>query len=175
MKRGSTEVEIDLSASGKSFSGYVPREHRRGSPPQVGSRNDRTPPPSTSRAIRVYDEVKTEKEDANRVQLDSKGKPTGKYVDMFRADIVAFSKELDPGPNWEGQTQAVRDRLQEKIRNEWVFSREGKRLSEKWLLEKWLKSEVRKALINFRHRMGKLIDAGELKPPEIKKGIGITW
>jgi hypothetical protein len=23
---------------------------------------------------------------------------------MFRADIVAFSKELDPGPNWEGQS-----------------------------------------------------------------------
>jgi hypothetical protein len=45
-----------------------------------------------------------------------------------------------------------------------MFIGDAKRLS-----EKWLKSEVGKALINYRHRMGKLIDAGEPKPPEMKK------
>jgi hypothetical protein len=127
-------------------------------------KHDRSPPPSTSRGLRQFHDVKDEKEAPNRVQLDTKGEPTGKYADMFRSDIVAFSKELDPGPNWEGQTQSARDRLEERIRNEWLFTGESKRLS-----KKWLKSEVGKALINFRHRMGKLIDAGEPKPPEMKK------
>jgi hypothetical protein len=57
--------------------------------------------------------VKTEREDLNRVQLDGKGEPTGKYADLFRVDIVSFSKELDPSPNWEGQTQDAQDQLQE--------------------------------------------------------------
>jgi hypothetical protein len=128
------------------------------------SRLERSPAPSTSRAHRVFHDVKPEKEEPNKVQLDMKGEPTGKYADLFRVNIVSFSKELDPGPNWEGQTQDARDRLQERIRNEWGFTGEAKRLS-----EKWLKSEVGKALINFCHRIGKLIDAGDPKPPELKK------
>jgi hypothetical protein len=112
----------------------------------------------------MFHDVKPEKEEPNKVQLDMKDEPIGKYADLFRADIVSFSKELDPGPNWEGQTQDTHDRLQERIWNEWAFTGEAKRLS-----EKWLKSEVGKALINFRHRIGKLIDTGEPKPLELKK------
>jgi hypothetical protein len=143
---------------------FLSRGHSSRGQTQYSSRFERSPPPSSSRALRLYDKVKVEKEDANRVHLDSKGEPTRKYADLFRADIVSFSKELDPGPNWDGQTQESRNRLQDRIRNEWVFIGEGKRLS-----EKWLKSEVGKALINFRHRMEKLIDAGESKPPEMRK------
>jgi hypothetical protein len=112
----------------------------------------------------VYQDLKQDQEAPNKIPLDSKEELTGKYTDMFQAYIVVFSKELDPGPNWNGQTQATRDRLAKRIRNEWDFVREGKRLS-----DKWLKSEVQKALINFQHRMGKLIDAKEPKPPEMKQ------
>lgn len=54
---------------------------------------------STSRGLRVYHKVKVEKDKSNKVQLDSKGEPTSKYVELFRADLIAFSKELDPRPN----------------------------------------------------------------------------
>jgi hypothetical protein len=79
----------------------------------------------------MYQDLKHNQEAPNKIQLDSKREPTGKYVDMFRADIVTFSKELEM--NWDGQAQAARDRLVERIRNEWDFVGEGKRLSDKWL------------------------------------------
>jgi hypothetical protein len=56
----------------------------------------------------VFQDVTREKDSPNKVQLDSKREPMGKYVDLFRANIVAFSKELDPGPNWEARNKLHR-------------------------------------------------------------------
>jgi hypothetical protein len=71
------------------------RQHRD----YYGNRLDRSPPPSSSHGHRLFQNVKTEKDESNKVQLDMKEEPTGKYADLFRADIMSFSKELDSGPN----------------------------------------------------------------------------
>jgi hypothetical protein len=113
----------------RSLSPPFPSLERRGQGPREYERRyKRSLLPSTSRGLRVYYKVKVEKDESNKVQLDSKGEPTGKYVEFFRADLVAFSKELDPRPNWEGQTQDDCNRLQERICNECIFCGEAKRL-----------------------------------------------
>jgi hypothetical protein len=81
---------------------FMSRENRGRGPIEYDRRYERSPPLSTYRGVGVYHEVKMEKDYPNKVQLDSKGELIGKYADMFRTDIMAFSKELDPGPNWEG-------------------------------------------------------------------------
>jgi hypothetical protein len=96
--------------------------------------------------------------------VDANGKLVGKMYGTFRFDIATFAKELDPSKSYEGQTQDARDYLEDRIYAEWELNGDSTKVS-----EKWLKTEAGKALINNRFTLGRLILAGEEKPPEVNK------
>jgi hypothetical protein len=66
---------------------------------------------------------------------------------------------MDPSKNYE---EDARRRLEERIYGDWEIYGNSNRIS-----DKWLKSEVGKCHINHRFILGKLILAGEPKPPEV--------
>jgi hypothetical protein len=69
---------------------------------------------------------------------------------------------MDPSKNFDKQTKDARRCLEEHIYSKWEIYGDSTRIS-----EKWLKSKVGKCLINHRFTLGKLIIAGEPKPPEV--------
>jgi hypothetical protein len=93
------------------------------------------------------------------VQVDRNGTPYGSMVAILHADLWAFAKELDPSLNWDHQPHDARDRLEDRLYSEYNVYGDVARLS-----NKYVKSEVGGALIQYRYRIGKLIDAGENKP-----------
>jgi hypothetical protein len=77
-------------------------------------------------------------------------------VTILHADLWAFAQELDPSLNWDHQPHDARDRLEDRLYSEYDVYGDAARLS-----DKYVKSEVGGALIQYRYHIGKLIDAGE--------------
>jgi hypothetical protein len=96
------------------------------------------------------------------VQVDCKGMPMGKEVDLLHKDLIAFAKEMDPSLGWSKQTKDARNRLMDRVYEEWNVVGNVSRLS-----EKYIGAEVIQALINNRYNLGVLIDAGLPKPPDV--------
>jgi hypothetical protein len=71
---------------------------------------------------------------------------------VLHTDLIAFAKEMDPSLNWEGQPQDARDRLEERVYSEYDLEGDATRFN-----EKYIKSEVGKALIQNRFKIEKLI------------------
>jgi hypothetical protein len=69
---------------------------------------------------------------------------------------------MDPSKNYEEQMEDARKCLEECIYGDWEIYGDSNRIS-----DKWLKSKVGKCFINHKFTLGKLILAGEPKPPEV--------
>jgi hypothetical protein len=80
-----------------SSSGYAPYRGDQ----QRGQSRTRSPRPSGSRSHQLPLEPKKERTRSKpSVQVDCKGMPTGKEVDLLHKDFIAFAKEMDPSLGW---------------------------------------------------------------------------
>jgi hypothetical protein len=96
------------------------------------------------------------------VELDSKGVPLEKMMKPFKADVKAMARAMDPSEGYLGQTAAAKEKLMERIQDEYEFHGAAGKVS-----QAYIKIIVGKALIKYRHELNKLIDAGENKPHNI--------
>lgn len=116
-------------------------------PLKLESRNDRGGTGSSRKEARKF------------VEVDRNGNPYGCMLQSLHMDLQAFSKEMDPSLNWDGQPQEARDRLEGRVYAEYDILGDASTLN-----EKYIKGEVGKALIQNRFKLGKLIDSGQPKP-----------
>ena len=116
-------------------------------PMKIDARNDRGGTGSSRKEVRKF------------VEVDRNGIPYGCMMQSLHMDLQAFSKEMDPSLNWDGQPQEARDRLEARVYAEYDVVGEASTLS-----EKYVNAEVGKALIQNRFKLGKMIDSGQSKP-----------
>ena len=96
------------------------------------------------------------------VQLDGKGIPMGKMMKPFKADVKSMARAIDPSEGYVGQTAEAKEKLMERILDEYEFHGGSGKVS-----EAYIKIVVGKALIKYRHELSKLVDAGSNKPHDI--------
>jgi hypothetical protein len=83
-------------------------------------------------------------------------------TDVFKKDIAAFARELNPLLQWESQAGDARKRLEDRLYAEYHCYGEASRVS-----DKYLKREVGACIKTHRFHLRKLIDEEKPKPPEI--------
>jgi hypothetical protein len=87
-------------------------------------------------------------------------------ADIFKKDIAAFARELDPLVQWESQLDEAKHRLEDRIYADYHYYGESSRVS-----EKYLKREVGACIRTHRFHLRRLIDKGKAKPPEIRQDL----
>lgn len=96
------------------------------------------------------------------IQVDGLGIPVGMMKEQFTKDINSFVKEMNPCVGYEKQKQEAKDRLQDRIYEEYEVHGEADRVD-----EKYIKKCATKALITWRHTLNKALDTGDRKPPAL--------
>ena len=96
------------------------------------------------------------------IQVDGLGIPVGLMKEQLSKDINSFVKEMNPCVGYEKQKQQAKDRLQDRIYDEYEVCGDADRLD-----EKYIKKCATKALITWRHTLNKALDIGEGKLPEL--------
>jgi hypothetical protein len=100
----------DCSASG--YKQHRTKQHCR------QSRN-RSPLLSNSRHQRLQSQSRKEKQRTKpTIQVDYKGMPMGKVVDLLHKDLIAFAKEMDPTLGWSKQMEDARNRIMDHVYEE---------------------------------------------------------
>ena len=90
------------------------------------------------------------------------GNPVGMMKDQFVKDINSFVKEMNPCVGYDKQKQHAKDRLHDRIYDEYEVHGEADRVD-----EKFIKKCATKALITWRHVLNKALDMEDGKPPEL--------
>ena len=98
------------------------------------------------------------------IQVDGLGIPVGLMKEQLSKDINSFVKEMNPCVGYEKQKQQAKDRLQDKIYDEYEVRGDVDRVD-----KKYIKKCAMKALITWRHTLNKALDAREGKSPELNK------
>ena len=93
------------------------------------------------------------------VQVDGLGIPVGLMKEQFSKDIHSFVKDMNPCVGYEKQKQEAKDRLQERIYDEYEVRGNADRVD-----EKYIKKCATKSLITWRHTLNKALDSGQGKP-----------
>ena len=96
------------------------------------------------------------------VQLDALGIPMGLMKDQFSKDINSFVKDMNPCIGYEKQKQKAKDRLHDRIYDDYEVHGEVDKVD-----EKYIKKCATKALITWQHTLNKALDTGDGKPPEL--------
>jgi hypothetical protein len=91
------------------------------------------------------------------------GAHVGKLANVFKKDISAFARELNPLLQWESQADEAKKRLEQHIYADYHCYGEATRKS-----DKYLKREVGASIRTHKFHLRKLIDEGKPKPPEIR-------
>jgi hypothetical protein len=97
------------------------------------------------------------------VQVDRMGRQFDTMVEILHTDLWAFAKEMDPSKDYDHQTHEARDRLENRLYSEFDAYGKAERFN-----DKYIKSEVGKALIQYWYRIGKLVDACDPQPGDLK-------
>lgn len=90
--------------------------------------------------------------------------PVGKMADVFRKDLAAFARELNPLLQWESQADDAKKRLELRIYADYHYYGEATKIRDKYL--KW---EVGASIRTHRFHLRKLIDECKPKPPKIRE------
>jgi hypothetical protein len=80
----------------------------------------------------------------------------------FKADVKSMARAMDPSEGYVGQTAEAKEKLMERILDEYEFHGGSGKVS-----KAYIKIVVGKALIKYRHELNKLVDAGSNKPHDI--------
>ena len=146
-----------------------PTEDRRGRPKRERSSPSRMVKRSRSSPSRAMaDDVRQGSGGRKRgkmlkpIQVDGLGIPVGMMKEQFTKDINSFVKEMNPCVGYEKQKQEAKDRLQDRIYEEYEVHGEADRVD-----EKYIKKCATKALITWRHTLNKALDTGDRKPPAL--------
>ena len=112
-------------------------------------RSRSTPPQADKLEMRARSRVRTLKKP---VEVDSLGIPVGLMKDQFSKDINSFVKDMNPCVGYEKQKQKAKDRLHDRIYDDYEVHGDADRVD-----EKYIKKCATKALITWRHTLNKVM------------------